>query len=107
MHPFLAHLIGDFVIQTEWMASNKKSSSFVAFIHVLAYLAPYVFTGMLWWQVALIGVTHFAQDRSTFVDWWMKNWKKVPEGRGGILALMVDQVFHLVIIQVAIWLGTL
>ena len=86
---------------------NKKNSSFVAFVHVLAYLVPYVFTGMVWWQLALIGVTHFAQDRSTFVEWWMKTWKKVEDGKNGVVALAVDQVFHLIVIQIAIWLGTM
>lgn len=48
MPPFLAHLSGDFLIQNEWMASRKKTNSFVAFVHVLAYLIPYVFTSLVW-----------------------------------------------------------
>ena len=106
MHPFLAHLIGDFIIQTDWMAKNKKHSSFAALVHVLAYLLPFIFTGLAWWQMLLIGVTHFAQDRSSFVAWWMRVWKKVPDENWGIIPLSVDQVFHLLIIQIVIWLGS-
>ena len=106
MHPFLAHLIGDFIIQTDWMASNKKHSSFAALVHVLAYLLPFIFTELIWWQLVLIGVTHFAQDRSSFVSWWMRVWKKAPDENGGIIPLSVDQVFHLLIIQIVVWLGS-
>ena len=105
MHPFLAHLIGDFLIQNDWMASNKKNNSFVAFVHVLTYLIPFVFTGLQWWQIALIGVTHFAQDSSSFVDWFIRVWKKIPEGERGVMPLAVDQVFHLVIIQLVMWIA--
>jgi len=105
MHPFLAHLIGDFLIQNEWMAVNKKNNPFVAFVHVLAYLIPYVFTGLLWWQIALIGITHFAQDSSSFVEWFIRVWKKIPEGGRGVMPLAVDQVFHLVIIQLVMWMS--
>ena len=104
MHPFLAHLVGDFIIQNEWMASHKKSSSFVALVHVLAYLIPFVFTGLVWWQIVLIGCTHFLQDRSTFVDWFVHTWKRVPAGSEGVIPLVVDQVFHLVIIQLIMWM---
>jgi hypothetical protein len=105
MHPFLAHMIGDFLIQNEWMASHKKNNSWVAFVHVVAYLLPFLLTGLLWWQIVLIGLTHFLQDRSSFVDWFVRTWKRIPSGEGGIIPLIVDQVFHLIMIQIAIWLG--
>ena len=104
MHPFLAHLIGDFLIQNDWMASHKKHSSFAAFVHMISYLIPFLFTELLWWQIALIGVTHFAQDRSQFVTWWVKTWKKIPDKSEGVVPLFVDQVFHLLIIQLVMGL---
>lgn len=33
----LAHLWGDFVLQGHWMATNKRTSHFAAFIHCLLY----------------------------------------------------------------------
>lgn len=105
MSPFLAHLIGDFIIQNHWMASHKKEKSWVTLVHVLAYLLPFLLTGLNWWQISLIGLTHFLQDRSTFVDWFVRTWKKIPDGQQGIIPLIVDQVFHLIMIQIAIWLG--
>jgi Protein of unknown function (DUF3307) len=68
----LAHLIGDFFFQTDWMAAKKKSASFVCGVHAIAYLLPFLLCGLTWWQMILIGVQHFAQDRWNFVPWFMK-----------------------------------
>ena len=104
MHPFLAHLIGDFLIQNEWMAINKKKSSFACLVHAVTYLIPFLFSNLAWWQLILIGATHFAQDRSAFVLWWLENWKRIPEKHWGTTPMFVDQTFHILIIQIVIWL---
>jgi hypothetical protein len=72
MHWIYAHMIGDYLIQTDWMAAGKKRSSWICAVHVLTYLIPFLFTPLAWWQVALIGLQHFAQDRTGFVVWMMK-----------------------------------
>ena len=106
MNPFIAHLVGDFILQNEWMAVNKRHTSFVCLVHVLVYLLPFLLTGLAWWQLVLIGVTHFAQDRSGFVFWWMKTYKRVPEEHWGGIPLLVDQGFHLMMIEFALMLGS-
>jgi hypothetical protein len=107
MHPFLAHLIGDFILQNEWMATNKKRSSVACVVHTLSYLIPFLGCDLRWWQIAVIGIQHFVQDRSEFVLWWMRVWKRAHPESWIDLPLYVDQVFHLVWIQFVIWLGTL
>lgn len=102
MNPYIAHLVGDFLLQNEWMAMNKRKSSWVCFVHVLVYLVPFLFTSMHWWQILLIGGTHFLQDRTDFVFWWMRNYKRVPEAHWGVIPLLVDQGFHLLLIEVTI-----
>ena len=72
MHWIYAHLIGDYLIQTDWMANGKKRSSWICVVHVLTYLLPFLFTPLAWWQLALIGAEHFAQDRTAFVPWLMR-----------------------------------
>ena len=72
MHWIYAHLIGDYLIQTDWMANGKKLKSWICAVHVLTYLIPFLFTQMSWWQLVLIGVEHFMQDRTGFVVWLMK-----------------------------------
>ena len=105
MNPFVVHLIGDFILQNEWMVENKKIKSIVCFVHVLVYLIPFLLTGLQWWQILLIGVQHFAQDRSQFVFWWMRVWKKVDPEKWDQLPLYVDQAFHLMWIEVVVLLA--
>ena len=107
MHPFLAHLIGDFILQNEWMAANKKQRSIPCLVHALLYLIPFLLCHLRWWQILLIGLQHFVQDRSGFVLWWMRVWKRSRPENWKELPLYVDQAFHLVWIQIVIWLGSL
>jgi hypothetical protein len=105
MNPFVAHLIGDFILQNEWMVASKKTKSYVCLVHVVVYLIPFLLTGLQWWQILLIGAQHFVQDRSEFVFWWMRVWKKVNAETWDQLALFVDQAFHLMWIEAIILLG--
>jgi hypothetical protein len=105
MNPFIAHVIGDFILQNEWMVASKKTKSTVCLVHVLVYLVPFLLTGLRWWQILLIGVQHFIQDRTEFVFWWMRVWKKVNAEKWDELALFVDQAFHLMWIEVIILLA--
>lgn len=72
MHWIYAHLIGDFLLQNDWMALNKKKSSWHCFVHIFFYLVPFYYTELLWWQIAAIGLQHYLQDRTGFVMWLMK-----------------------------------
>ena len=105
MNPFVAHLVGDFILQNEWMAGNKKNRNFACLIHVLVYLVPFLLCPLDWWQIALIGVQHFSQDRTAFVMWWMRVWKRVHSNYLKELPLYVDQAFHILWIQIVIWMG--
>ena len=91
MHYIYAHLIGDFLIQNDWMAKGKKHSSIICLVHTLTYLIPFLFVanpppafsdigrGLFgavffhpdWWQLALIGAQHFIQDRTNIVTTFM------------------------------------
>ena len=102
MNPFIAHLVGDFILQNEWMAINKRRSSWTCFVHVVVYMLPFFLVSISWWQFLLIGATHFIQDRSGFVFWWMRHYKKVPEAHWGIIPLLVDQGFHLLTIELVL-----
>jgi len=105
MNPFVAHLFGDFILQNEWMAVNKKKSSYTCLVHVVVYLLPFLLCQLKWWQIALIGIQHFAQDRTEFVFWWMRAWKRVHKDYWKELPLYVDQAFHIVWIEIVILAG--
>lgn len=97
MHWIYAHLIGDFIIQSDWMAKYKKSDSFACLIHILTYLFPFAFVDCQWWQLSLIAVQHYYQDRTNFVFWFMK--RTGSEGFAKDMApwstILIDQILHI------------
>ena len=70
MYWLLAHFVGDYLIQNDWMAKNKKRNTSVCLVHMSTYLIPslpHLFIGIPTWKLAIIGVQHFFQDRTNFV----------------------------------------
>jgi len=68
------HLIGDYIIQNDWMALNKKKPGwkgfFACLIHCVTYALPFLLIGS-WQAVTVILVTHFIIDRWKLVDWFL------------------------------------
>ncbi|HFK5582141.1 TPA: DUF3307 domain-containing protein [Elizabethkingia anophelis] len=100
MNYILAHFIGDFLLQNDWMAQNKKKTSYACTIHVLFYLLPFLLTELTFAQILLIGIQHWLQDRTKFVSWWCKTTGSF-QGELGKDCLpyghfIVDQVFHFI-----------
>lgn len=66
----LAHLIGDYTLQSDWMARTKKQSWMSCSIHALFYTLPFLFliddisgTAMFW-----IWLTHLVIDKTMLVS---------------------------------------
>ena len=72
MHWIYAHLIGDYIIQNDWMAMNKKKSTPICLVHIATYMIPFLWCGFNWWQMLLIAAQHFVLDRTNIVMWFMK-----------------------------------
>lgn len=72
----LAHLWGDYILQSDWMANNKAKRSWPCLVHVLLYTACFLFVTTSWKALAVIGVTHFLIDRFGLARYlvWAKNW---------------------------------
>jgi hypothetical protein len=68
----LSHFIGDYLLQNDWMALNKKKNSLICLVHVLCYMIPFLFCHLSWLALVLIAIQHFIQDRTNFVLWLMK-----------------------------------
>lgn len=62
MIQLLLHLLGDYVLQSHWMAVNKTKASLPCAIHVALYSLPFLAIGS-WRAVAFIAGTHFLIDR--------------------------------------------
>ena len=72
----LAHAVGDYVLQSDWMAREKTSRLAVAIVHALAYSLPFLLLrpSLAAWLV--IVATHAVIDRwrlARFVV-WAKEW---------------------------------
>jgi len=110
-----AHLIGDWIIQTAWMANEKSKHFAPLLVHVASY---YIFTfGALYlagvdftkafWATLFLAVTHALLDNRRFEFWWLRRIKKVAEKDVPVwLLLGVDQSFHLILLfLVSFWLA--
>lgn len=94
----LAHFIGDFLLQSDWMAVQKKQKTLVCTIHVLFYMLPFLIVDTTEVQLILIAVQHWVQDRYGFIKWYcckfgiFQGELKQPVLPWG--HFIVDQIFH-------------
>jgi hypothetical protein len=59
----LAHAFGDYVVQSDWMASEKTKRHYPAVAHALSYTACFLPITRSLRALAVIGGTHFVIDR--------------------------------------------
>jgi hypothetical protein len=68
-------------------------------------MIPFLLCSLAWWQLALIAVQHFLQDRTRMVAWWMRTWKRTAIDPPSELPLAVDQSIHVLAIELILILG--
>jgi len=117
----VAHVVGDYLLQSEWMAARKTSQSKAALVHCLFYLIPFLFITQNPYTLAVIGGSHFVLDRWHLAKYviWLKNrpwpgsdsWYErsttgfppdTPPWLAGWLLIIVDNTLHVLINGVAI-----
>jgi hypothetical protein len=107
----VAHLVGDYLLQTDWQARNKRGglSGGVALRALAAHVAGYTLAfvpALIWigtelsagWALlagALVALPHFVIDDGRIVRSYLAHVKHVPDFDTG-LAASVDQSFHVV-----------
>lgn len=106
----IGHLVGDYLLQNDWMALHKKQSTFRCAIHCTLWsLSVMGFSGWsspTWHSFVIYTVlfwTHFAQDRTNIVAWWMDLIGQHQFRTGGCApwsTIVVDNVWHIV----ALWM---
>lgn len=71
----LAHLIGDYLIQSHWMATQKTSRWWPAIAHGITYTIPYLMVTQSPWALLVIAGTHVVIDRFRLARHflWLKN----------------------------------
>lgn len=71
----LAHAVGDYIVQSHWMASEKVRAHWPAFVHATTYTLPFLLLTRSFAALAVISATHFVIDRWRLARWvtWAKN----------------------------------
>ncbi len=71
----VAHLVGDYLFQSDWMAQVKVKASWPAFWHAVTYTLPFLFLTTSWKALLFIAGTHFLIDRFRLARYvcWAKN----------------------------------
>ena len=101
----IGHLVGDFLLQNDWMAMNKKKSSLICSVHCLIWtLCVVLMSGWDYWTAVPLFVTHFIQDRTSIIMWYMDKvgQTEFKKRLGPWSVIIVDNTWHLVAIW-AIW----
>ncbi|REB10129.1 DUF3307 domain-containing protein [Sporosarcina sp. BI001-red] len=102
----VGHLIGDYLLQTNWMASGKATKWAPLLTHCFVYtsvvsVAFLISTGMIsFWMVVIIFLSHIILDRRRFVAWWALAIMGVKEGEPAWLLIIADQVFHIIVLAI-------
>lgn len=59
----LAHFVGDYILQSGWMANEKTKRWWPAIAHGMAYTLPFILVTQNPWALLVIGGTHIVIDR--------------------------------------------
>lgn len=93
-----AHMVGDYIAQTGWMAANKMKRADALLIHVLCYTACFAGPAFFYaasWQAATVGLAALAVMHGiTDCRRWASGAQWPPK------PILVDQAMHAV--QIAI-----
>lgn len=118
----MAHAVGDYLLQSEWMATEKTKRSVAALVHCAFYILPFLFITQNIYTLAVIGGTHFVIDRWSLARYvaWAKNrpwpgsasWAEssatgfspsTPPWMSAWLIIIIDNILHITINGLAIY----
>lgn len=76
----VAHAVGDYVVQGDWMATEKTKRSLAAAVHAVTYTLVFLTLTRSPMALAVIGGTHFVIDRWRLARYvvWAKNTLGAP-----------------------------
>lgn len=118
----VAHIVGDFILQSDWMAREKFRNSLACLIHVITYTLPFLLLTQSPETLLIIAGTHFAIDRWRLPRFliWAKNQPfpgrspfrecqrtgfppDMPEHLARLLYIIIDGICHVLINGAAIY----
>lgn len=100
------HLVGDYILQNDWMASRKASQTWPCVVHCVCYaiaIAMFSFWFLSAVDIAIVGVLHFPVDRWRLARKFM-TWNGQESFATGPLApwsiIVVDNTIHIVVLAI-------
>lgn len=71
----VAHAVGDYLLQSDWMATEKTKKNVAAACHALTYTLSFFLLTTSWSALAFIACSHFIVDRWRLARYvcWAKN----------------------------------
>lgn len=102
--------MGDYLLQNDWMATNKAKLTKVGYLscftHCIFYTLPFFIYGLSPYAIAFIFGSHFLIDKYGLSKYWVKLWnwnwlsasgysENKPAFLTVWLAIIVDNTFHL------------
>ena len=110
----VCHLVGDYLLQTDWQAAHKRGglgpnreSRRALLAHITTYTLAFV-PALIWlvdeieaWVVgvaALIALPHMVQDDGRLLERYIAFIKGEPATRNAAVVAVVDQSFHIVVL---------
>jgi hypothetical protein len=117
----LAHLVGDYLLQSHWMATCKTQRWWPAVAHGLTYTLSYLLVTQSPWALLVIASTHIVIDRYRLARHvvWLKNQmapashrpprtatgysEDVPPWLAVWLLIVADNTLHLLINTAAVY----
>lgn len=108
MTPFeralIAHLVGDWILQNDWMARNKSSLRHPASWTHSMIQGVCLGLALGWKAGPWLGFAHLLIDTRVPLGWWIRVFKKSDAAAdAATIAIGLDQTLHIVCI--AIWLS--
>jgi hypothetical protein len=110
----VCHLVGDYLLQTDWQAAHKrgglgpnKESRRALLAHITTYTLAFV-PALVWladdigaWVIgvaALIALPHMIQDDGRLLERYIAFIKGEPATRNAAVVAVVDQSFHILVL---------
>lgn len=88
----MCHLIGDYVLQTDFIAKTKGSNMYHMFVHCVLYCLPFILV-LPMWQVTVIFLLHFPTDTA--------------KARYNKISYLEDQCIHYIVLLFLLIVNTI